>query len=322
MIQDPNKPVQAVKRLISLLTPTNLSHEKALFFESHQYNPQLTYTWDDPAVFQQTLTHAPFRPLFEALHTQDAALVSDVAGQLFDTRIDAAVLSAAQQIVTTAPERLPTPSIESITTSFQHAFDRLGLSEYSLEVVDQHGFNFRPSGSNKKIVMSKHLSLDFFSVESGIRHELTHILRYENGVFNHIPAAVNYLPIEEGLACYCQDFSNIQAAFQHAAEYTMTEVCLHHSFREVIDYLQDLGFSKELAWQRAIRHKYGFRDTSLPGDIMKPSMYFFQEQKVNRLTKDEIYRLFVGKITLDQLSDFPVYQGRIPFDLLQSFYGI
>ena len=82
----------------------------------------------------------------------------------------------------------------------------------------------------------------------------------------------------------------------------------------------ELGFSKELAWQRSVRHKFGFTDTKKPGDIMKPAMYFYHEQKIKALTDDERWRLFMGKIRIEELKDYPEYKGIVPLLKLKEFY--
>jgi len=152
---------------------------------------------------------------------------------------------------------------------------------------------------------------------------MTHILRYVNGKYNKISRSTNYLPTEEGLACFMQDtYGEFGGAslFQHAAEYTVTEIALKSSLRQMFDYLCDIGFTKELAWQRAIRHKFGFVDTSQPGDIMKPSMYFYTEQQLKKLTTEELLKLFVGKISLQEINNFQEYTGLIPQNKLLSFF--
>lgn len=309
--------------LVTYITPLNLSAEKEKFFASSSYHPQFQYCWDQPQAEDWLDRHPLYQPLGEAMKNQDLDGIIDTASHIFDTRIDLGVLKAAQQIVSVAPEKLPPQTLEQVSQAFADAFTFLGLDEYQLEIVDQHGFNFRPAPSEKKIVASQYMSLDFFSIDGEVKHELAHIIRWENGLYNSVPMAKDYLPTEEGLACYCHDYTGEfghSSLFQHAAEYAMTEVALKASLRETVEYLQGVGFSKELAWQRAVRHKYGFIDSSLPGDIMKPSMYFFHQQLVKQLTPDERYRLFVGKISSKQLQNFRQYVGRVPLATLQEFY--
>jgi hypothetical protein len=90
----------------------------------------------------------------------------------------------------------------------------------------------------------------------------------------------------------------------------------------MIEFLIDLGFPPELAWQRAARHKYGWIDTSKPGDILKPSMYFHHLQEVKKLTHSQRLCLFVGKISIQDLEKYQKYSGKIPLEKIQEFYNV
>ena len=110
--------------------------------------------------------------------------------------------------------------------------------------------------------------------------------------------------------------------FQHAAEYVATEIGLNGSLRDVFDYFNEIGFDKELAWQRAIRHKFGFIQTNKPGDIMKPSMYYYNRQKVGQLSDGERLRLMVGKISIEDLDMHNSYKGRFPAEKVIKFFKL
>ncbi len=84
----------------------------------------------------------------------------------------------------------------------------------------------------------------------------------------------------------------------------------------------ELGMSKDLAWKRSSRHKFGFVDTSQPGDILKPAMYYANEIKVAKLTTDEKLRLFVGKIALSELSGYPTYTGIWSAEKIIAYFKI
>lgn len=309
--------------IVSYLTPSNLAAEREKFFASTSYNPIFSYEWNLPENTVWAAKHPRYNQLTTALREQDLNTAVAQAEIVFDTRITPELTRLAQELTTTCPPQREFIPHEKVISLFDQAFQELGLDEYTIETVDQHGFNFRPSARNKKIVMSKYMNMEFFDIPNEVRHELVHIVRYENGKYNRIPANTNYLPTEEGLACYCQDYAPANgesSLFQHAAEYAVTEVALQSSLRQMVEYLQDLGFSAELAWQRAARHKYGWVNTAEAGDIMKPAMYFYHQQLVKDLTNDERYRLFVGKIAQNQLVEFPEYTGRVSLEKLQSFF--
>jgi len=309
--------------LLRYITPINLANEKSKFFSSNIYNPQFKYNWDELESINWANDHRELQDVIVALQSQDKDQIKIAFSRLFDTQLTSELLDLAKNIVSNKPYIIPPEPISNVIKSFQKAFDFLELNDYSIEVVDQHGFNFRPLVESKKILVSKYLNLDFFSIDGEVKHELVHIIRYVNGKHNNISKHKKYLPTEEGFATYCQDYAGENghsSLFQHAAEYAMTEVSLNGSLRDVTDYLENIGFSKELAWQRAIRHKFGFIDTSNPGDIMKPSMYFYHEQRIKILSREEKYKLFIGKIAKDQLDSYPEYMGLIPLNKLRTFY--
>ncbi len=309
-------------QIVSFLTPTNLASEEQKFFSSNSYNPQLTYDWESPAA-QKFMASDKYSTLTDALLHKNYNAAVHEAKQLFQTDIEQVVLSTATKILASPPVIESQPSVQNIISTFERAFAQLGLGEYTVEVTDQLGFNFRPNQSRKSLVMSSHAEFGYLTLVGEVKHELAHIIRYQNGLHNGIEYSKNYLPTEEGLAVFCQDYTDggrPESQFQHAAEYAVTEVMLAGSFRAGYTYLRELGFSKNLAWQRAIRHKFGWQDTSQPGDIMKPSMYFYHAQKMRALQAVDRYRLFVGKIALDELAQYPEYSGRIPLEFLENFY--
>jgi len=59
-----------------------------------------------------------------------------------------------------------------------------------------------------------------------------------------------------------------------------------------------------------------------PGDIMKPSMYFYTEQKLKDLHINDLFKLFVGKISLKEINNIQKYNGLIPQEKLISFFNI
>lgn len=308
---------------LSLISPTNLEAEKEKFFASKTYHPTFRYSWQENNFLDLTGMRSVYRELLLTIENQDTQEIVTKAKKLFQSDLDKQKLASAHSIISNKPEKMNTPTIDQICTRFNAAFSFLGLHNYTIEVSDQAGFNFRPQCKDKKLVVSKHVNMEFFSLDGEIKHELTHIIRYENSQFNLIGFSDDYLPTEEGLACYFQDYCSQDGSsslFQHAAEYVSTEVCLSGSLRDCIDFLRDIGFSPELAWQRAVRHKFGWIDTSKPGDLMKPSMYFHHEQEMVALPNKDRLRLLVGKISLEELEYYPSYSGRIPLTVMQDFY--
>lgn len=170
--------------------------------------------------------------------------------------------------------------------------------------------------------MSRTFDSQFFSAEGEAMHEIAHIVRFENSIYNKIPISEKYLPTEEGLATYVNDLSKRgdASAFQHACEYLSGKVAVNGSMRDVFNFFVSKGFNRELAWQRGIRHKFGIKDTSKPGGIVKPAMYFAKKMEVKNLSLDEQTRLFCGKISLDELDQFQSYKGRFDKELIQLYF--
>src|SRR3989339_2155864 len=105
-------------------------------------------------------------------------------------------------------------------------------------------------------------------------------------------------------------------------EYVASSVGVKGSLRDIYEAMCEFGMDRELAWKRAARHKFGFVDTSRPGDILKPAMYFDNEMKVYKLSTNEKLRLFVGKIHQDELVDYPHYTGLWPAEQIISYFHL
>jgi len=314
-----------MRTILDIITPNNLVEEREKFLKSSTYNPVFRYKWTSQEVGEFAHKHSKYKKLVLAIEKQDTDTIVKEAEKVFETKIEQEYLVTAQNIISAHPD-LPNQSVfvKDIIAEFQHVLNYFNLS-YSFTVVPHAGFNFRPVYAKKKILVNENTDFHLLSLDGSIKHEMTHILRYTNGKYNKISRSSNYLPTEEGLACFMQDtYGEFGAAslFQHAAEYTVTEIGLKSSLRQMINYLCSIGFTKELAWQRAIRHKFGFIETSQPGDIMKPSMYFYTEQKLKTLHIDDLLKLFNGKISLQEINKYQKYIGIVPQDKLISYFSI
>ena len=311
--------------LFSLITPNNIPQEKEKFFSQANYNPQFLYDWDSPLIQQWVVKHPKYKNFVDALLSQDHQKITSEGEFLFDNTLQENIFIVAEEALGKLPPSQDTPPIDVIVETFQRVLRSLDI-HYEVKISDLHGFNFRkPSDIENTLLVSRHLNMQFFSLDGEIKHELLHIIRQENTRFNSIPNSKQYLPTEEGLATYFQDYSGkdgTSSLFQHAAEYTVMKVGRSGSFTDMTNYLEKLGFSKELAWQRVLRHKLGFKDTSLPDDNMKSSMYFFHSQKIRDLNDEERLRLLVGKIRLDELEKYPKYKGILPKEKLVEFYKL
>lgn len=311
---------------LSLFTPTNILEEKERFFDSSSYNPVFKYNreLDDFNIY--ILKHPSKRDFAEVLLSQDGGKITESAKKYFATEINAETLEEANRIVEQGYTLFNTEGNDC-----QKLFDAITAAlkyfeiDYKVTIKDTHGYNVRPDHRNNEISISKYAELGLISLDTSVKHELTHVIRYINKKFNKSLRSNNHLPTEEGFASYIGDYHSQDGSnskFHHAAEYLATEVALKGSLRSVYDYFISLKYPKEFSWQRAIRHKFGFIDTSKPGDIIKPSMYFYYENKVSKLDNKDILKLFSGKVSLNDLNTIQEYTGLIPKDKLVKYFDL
>jgi hypothetical protein len=300
--------------ILKFITPTNLQTERDKYFGSPSYHPQFTYDWNE-------VTNKD--SLIEAVINQEIKQITIQAEARFAVDWSDDILKQAQTIISSPPEKLPPPpTLQQLVEAQKTALKQLNI-DYEIVVSDQTGFVARPEHKSRRLVISSDVNYHYFSLESSIRHDAVHIVRALNGAHNHIKRSSDYLPTEEGLASFMQDYGGNEtnaSLFQHAAEYAVTDICRTGSLRDAIDYLISIGFPPNLAWQRAARHKFGFIDTSKPGDIMKPAMYFCHEQKIKQIPQDDIIKLFIGKIALEELPNYSKYSGKWSPDQLKDFF--
>lgn len=307
---------------LDFITPINLSEEREKFFNSQSYNPFLKYSWTKEEAVKCLKTIPKYHNLFSAIIEQNHDSIVQNSKIVFATEIEKGVLGYALEIVKQELPDIEKGTLEELKKEFERALNLFNL-DYQIEIVEKDSFNIRPVPQKRLIKISHNPSLQFFRVDDLVRHEMLHIIRWENGRFNNIEKSANYLPTEEGFASFVQDYKKgkpTSSLFQHAAEYAATEVALKGSFRDVFEYLKSIGFDDDNAWKRGIRHKYGFIDTSLPGDIVKPSMYFYNEEKIRNLKTENIQALFVGKITIDEINSYRPYKGKFELDIMTSYF--
>lgn len=308
---------------LSVTTPINLETEEEKFFGSSIYNPVFHFNWEQKSK-QPMSKNENIRLLKEAIFEQDHPLIVARAQTIFQTDFDIQTRDEAQRVVDQRPVYKAIVELDRIVNAFQEAFRYLEI-DYQVEVVKKGGFYFRPDHVHKKIAISHKAALQFFTIDGAVKHEITHVIRSVNGTSNALPTTLDHLPTEEGLASYMQDYYGERgdaSLFQHAAEYNASLVGLNGSLRDIYDYFRSLGFKKKIAWQRASRHKFGFIDTSKPGDIIKPAMYFHHEQKIKALPEEKRWILFSAKESQEQLNDLTEYKGIIPLPKLKKFFTL
>ncbi len=307
------------KSLIWLTTPLNLGTEKEKFLFSKTYNPVFAYIWQN--------NHAPHyhlgrkAGLFKAMKTLDHKLIQNKAKKYFETDIDSEVLKEAEDYIKkTKPERMITDT-DKLKNHLQQILKFFDI-KFTVQFLNTPGFNVRPAYSKNKVYIGADIVTDYVSIEGLVKHEMVHIVRFINGKHNNIRFKAGFLPTDEGLASYVQDFISPhgeRSYYQHAAEYVASNIGTKGSLRDIYEYFRSIGFSKNLAWQRAARHKFGFVNTSKPGDFIKPAMYYYHEQKIKKISKDKLINLFTGKIALKDIEKYK-YNGIDEEKLTKYFF--
>lgn len=311
--------MRTYSNLLTIITPQNLEAEEEKFLSSDTYNPMFSYPWMSEEVMEPFDSQNEF---LNALFKQDHFEITKQSKKKFETKITEELLEDAKKLTSVKIERAKPIELKVIVEGFRRAMEYLNL-DYKIEVSRKSGFYFRPNHVYKKIKISYTARLEFFSVDGAIKHELTHVIRSVNGMKNIIKPHGRYLCTEEGLASFMQDFygtEGMRSYFQHAAEYVASAIGEKGSLRDIYEFFRGVGFSKKLAWQRAARHKFGFIDCSKPGDIMKPAMYFYHEQKIRNIDQDTLWKLFAGKIPISDARSLPEYTGIVPLEKLQAFF--
>ncbi len=307
---------------LKLITPVNIAEEKEKFLSSNTYSPQLEYKWDDERIEQYKIAKPELIPLIHALLAQNQRAIEEAASGYFDVVFRPEDISFAKGLVQKIPQA-SNGTAEELAPLMEHKLQELGI-DYDVEIVDKHGFQCRPDHKAKVVRISRYLHLQFYSTEGVANHELVHVIRAVNGAYNGIAPASDYLPTEEGLGIFIQDQllqSPSASAFQHALEYLSAHLSRTAGFREVYSFLREHGCDAENAWLRGIRQKFGLRDTSQPGGLMKSGMYFYHEQLLRKLNRQELMRLFVGKIPLAQLPNYTSYTGVVSQEKIETFIG-
>lgn len=304
---------------LSIITPINLAVEKERFFSSENYSPQLEYDWNNKKLRKFLQTTPEGKSLIKALLSQDGQAITAAASEFFDVKFREDDIKLAKDLIKHVPAA-SNGNAEAYAKLMRQKLAKLGI-DYTVEVVDEHGFQGRPNHKKHILKLSKYLHLQFLSLDGITNHELVHIIRAVNGEYNNIPISGNYLPTEEGLACLLQDEMLTRptpSSFQHALEYLAAHLSQTVGFREIYNFLIDHGSDPENAWLRGIRQKYGLRDTSRPGGLVKSGIYFYHENLLRCLSQDELLRLFVGKIAVSELSKYHEYRGKIARDEIIS----
>jgi len=307
--------------ILKLLTPVNLSNEKEKFFSIIDYHPEFKYLWEEEPIVNDS--DDPLKTaLYQAVLDQDRSGIVKSALKYFavDTELEH---EQAELDLKREYSKVENFDLDQLVEAYEQAFKFFEL-DHEIIINDHPGYGIRPQHKQQKLFIPRSYSYQYMDIKGSVKHEMAHIIRYENGRFNEVRRSSDYLPTEEGLATYVQDYTpQIKPSlFQHAAEYEASRVGVQGSLRDIFDHFIDLGFDKDLAWQRAARHKFGFKVTKVPGDIIKPAMYYFNARRILKLDPDQIVKLFMGKVGIDRALQEKKYIGMFEKDKICKFFDL
>jgi hypothetical protein len=303
---------------LRIITPTNIEEERDKFFSNTNYLPQFKYDWSN--INTDKLSDED-QKLLSVLLSQNTHDITAFGEKYFDIQFRDADIEYAKLRVKEIPQK-EVVTAEKYAECAQQLFKEFDI-DYKVEIVNKHGFQGRPDHKHKVLRLSKFLKPEFYSVEGLVKHELVHIIRSLNGEYNNVNVQPGYLGTDEGLAAFVQDNllqTQTSSLFMHSVEYLAAHIAKEHGFLDVYRFLVSNGSSPESAWLRGIRQKFGLCDTSQPGGLMKSAMQYCYEMKIKELNKDDLLKLFIGKVRLNQIDEYAEYKGMFSKEKIYSLF--
>lgn len=328
-----------------VFTPVNLSEERKKFFASNSYNPQFKYNivrntndriLDTLENVKQIIDVDPRLSEFyiDLIASKKQAndlmyavgnnkKVTEISKDRF--RMPSTVLfrnaarvlrkqtagySLADYKKSVAGEHL---GYAEIATAFRIAFEELGLHEWTVsESKNIKGSGLKVGIKSKEVFMSPGIRRKPNRMRKAMVHELTHIMRSENGANTGYealakPTVSSYLDVEEGLTGYNEEVMGLMTyrdLRNRAAKTWAAYLGENLTFREL--YNAALAFVPQgLAWSYVYSVKRGLGDTGKPGIYTRDVAYFRGFRRVrNRINKDPNIekKLYAGKIDFSQVN--------------------
>lgn len=327
-----------------VFTPINLREERRKFFESNTYNPQFRYNIVKNSNDRIADTLKDVKSIIDV----DPRL-SEFYLELIKSKAQANELMYAvgdNKLVTTISKdryKMPTAVMfrnaarvlrkkvsgydlidykkamegdylgyQEIADAFHAAFEILGLHDWTVsESKNIKGSSLKVGIKSREVFMSPGIKRKPVRLKKALVHELTHILRSENGLATGYealskPTLPSYLDVEEGLTGYNEESMGLMTyrdLRNRAAKAWAVYVGENMTFREL--YNACLAFVPSgLAWAITFSAKKGLGDTSKPGVYTRDAAYFRGFRRVrNRIKKDPTMydKLYAGKINFSQV---------------------
>ncbi len=315
-------------KLLYHLRPLNLEDERVNFFKSKKSNPQFIYPElkFDPFRLREKLKRIEcddsfLGQIFKAKKEEvlkKLSLVEHIATDAFTDKSialfgqpDQEILDAAKDYLDSKPKAFPYEDLdvdhEKAAKRFEKVFEEYGLTDWKVKIKESMVADCM-AGKRGALFVRKGALFSETRIKMLIAHEIeTHILTAENGsrqpykIFNR--GLAGYLETQEGLAVRNQMLAteyDVEKNYWAALSVLAVDYALGHSFREVFDYVKDLGFSEERAFQVAVKVKRGLEDTSFSGVFTKDFIYFkgFHDIKQFESEGGDVKDLYLGKFNL------------------------
>jgi len=327
-----------------VFTPINLKEEKERFFNSATYNPQFKYhiVKNKNASLLKTLTQV--KQVFDV-----DPIISDFYIKLIASKDQANDLMYAagdnEKLTELSIDRFGFPSqtlfnnatrilrgkydnynvishknayegdwvdYEGVKKAFEIAFEELGLLEWSVGPSKNIKKNGLKVGlKSYEVFMSENIRRKPMKLRKTLVHELTHILRSQNGLATGYealggPTLPSYLDVEEGLAAWNEETFGLMTEKDlrnRAAKTVAIYLSKTLDFRELYNSML-LIVPKGLAWSFAYSAKKGLGDASKLGVNTRDVVYFRGYRKVRRKLADNkslINKMYTGKINFSQI---------------------
>lgn len=326
------------------LSPINLVKEKEIFFNKRNYNPQLKYPTPPAKKFKRYLklldkinidkdknleSYIKRKKVKETklklllILVQGTPYISEVSQKLYQLKlskkyINQALIDSALEGNFTPQESLNADQTVRLIIKYLKKYN---ISDWAVRTCNRNDFNFQVRHKKKLISISEDINWDYISFDSTVAHEIdVHVIRALNARKQNNPILREnfpfYIKTEEGLASLLGDYYSNGSKLSrkhHAIKYLAGYFALNNSFRETYNLLVDYGFTKDLAFQRAIRIKRGFTDTSSPGLFARELMYYEGMLEVKKYLNDggDIKKLFAGKVGLADLDFVSVPKNQV-----------
>ncbi|MFH0770939.1 MAG: tyrosine/phenylalanine carboxypeptidase domain-containing protein [Candidatus Peregrinibacteria bacterium] len=332
------------------LKPENLLGELEHLRSDRSYHPHFLYPpFDSPLeeaesrLSLRVTDHSPLGVLLEKKRLEllrrivllrargDAVRFTRASEELFGAPTSALIRTAEAALAGMRADGVNTEkpiALADAVTLLRAALDRYSLRDW--EVVVRPKMVSDCAAGKNTVFLREGASFTRTRMEALIAHEIeTHVLTVENG--RHQPflllqrGCAAYLETQEGLAVYNQNrvlLPGHEKRFGPARSVVGIAFGLTHSFAETRTYLEEvLRYSPEKALTKAIDIKRGLSDTSLPGGFTKGLVYLRGQQMIEQFVSGggDLRRLYIGKVSLDDLDLIEQIPGLLPPLLLPAY---